>query len=302
MVRREKKSHNQRRKTLSVKAIYSFTVLMGLLTLAAFFYPTVSDAWNRYVSSLLISEYIFQDMDDAGDYEKEYEEAVSYNEELYRRGKNHINEYTYRLTEGIPREDSGRINHDEYYETQLNGSSMMGYIEIPRLNITLPFDHYATEEVLSRRAGHLYGSSLPVGGRDTHAVLTAHTGMMEAKHFTDIDKLETGDHFIIHVLDRTLGYRVDQILTVLPDEMEALSIEEGEDYVTLLTCTPYGINSHRLLVRGSRDDTVIEAEEKTDMNMGVMVKEIVNFPQTIFVIAGIILVIALFILIEIWRK
>ena len=128
----------------------------------------------------------------------------------------------------------------------------MGYVEIDKINVKLPIYHGTGEEVLSVGVGHLQGSSLPVGGAGTHAVLSAHTGMPSAKLFTDVDQLQLGDTFALKVLGNTLTYQVDQILTVLPNDVDALSIVPDQDYVTLVTCTPYGINTHRLLIRGSR--------------------------------------------------
>ena len=143
---------------------------------------------------------------------------------------------------------------DEEYESllNLNGDGMMGYVEIPVIDQSIPIYHYTTEATLEKGAGHLFGSSLPVGGESTHAIISAHRGLPSAKLFTDLNLVEEGDVFYLHVLDQTLAYEVDQILTVLPDETESLGITEGEDYVTLITCTPYAVNTHRLLVRGHR--------------------------------------------------
>jgi len=143
---------------------------------------------------------------------------------------------------------------DEEYMACLNiaGDEMMGTVEIPKINIELPIYHTTDETVLERAAGHLEGSSLPVGGESTHAVISAHRGLPSASLFTDLDQLEEGDHFLLHVLDDTLAYEVDKISVVEPEETQDLAVEEGEDLVTLLTCTPYGVNSHRLLVRGHR--------------------------------------------------
>ena len=158
---------------------------------------------------------------------------------------------------------------DEEYMAALNlaGDGIMGKVEIPKIGITLPIYHTTEEEVLEKAAGHLEGSSLPSGGENTHAVISAHRGLPSAALFTDLDQLEAGDHFLIRVLDETLCYEVDQIETVEPDDTSALAVEEGEDLVTLLTCTTYGVNSHRLLVRGHRvpyEETVV-AEEETPL-------------------------------------
>lgn len=151
-------------------------------------------------------------------------------------------------------DDEGNPVTPESYWDLLNVDSagMMGYIEIPRLNTTIPIYHGTSEAVLQVGVGHLQNTSLPVGGESTHAALSGHRGLPTRSLFTDLDQMEVGDRFYIKVLNETLCYTVDQILTVLPHEMDALAIEEGKDYVTLITCTPYGINSHRLLVRGVR--------------------------------------------------
>lgn len=151
-------------------------------------------------------------------------------------------------------DDNGNPITPESYWDLLNVDSagMMGYIEIPKLNTTIPIYHGTSEAVLQVGVGHLQNTSLPVGGESTHAALSGHRGLPTRSLFTDLDQMEVGDRFYIKVLNETLCYTVDQILTVLPHEMDALAIEEGKDYVTLITCTPYGINSHRLLVRGVR--------------------------------------------------
>ncbi|MBF1167780.1 MAG: class C sortase, partial [[Eubacterium] sulci] len=131
-------------------------------------------------------------------------------------------------------------------------TGIMGYIEIPKINVYMPIYHNVDEGTLQIAVGHIPGSSVPVGGESTHSLLSGHTGLPSAKLFTNIDQLKVGDMFFIHVFDEVLAYRVDQINTVLPDEVEKLDIEEGKDYVTLITCTPYGVNSHRLLIRGER--------------------------------------------------
>ena len=144
------------------------------------------------------------------------------------------------------------------------GDGMMGIVEIPKIDIKLPIYHTTREDVLQVAAGHLEGSSLPVGGASTHAVISAHRGLPSASLFTDLDKLEEGDHFLIHVLNETLCYEVDKISVVKPEETSGLAVEEGKDLVTLLTCTPYGVNTERLLVRGHRVEYVeqeVEAEK-----------------------------------------
>lgn len=159
---------------------------------------------------------------------------------------------------------------DATYMDALNiaGDEMMGIVEIPKIDIKLPIYHTTNEDVLKQAAGHLEGSSLPIGGKSTHAVISAHRGLPSASLFTDLDQLDEGDHFLIHVLNETLCYEVDKISVVKPEETSALAVEEGEDLVTLLTCTPYGVNTERLLVRGHRVDYVEQevADEKTPLS------------------------------------
>ena len=159
---------------------------------------------------------------------------------------------------------------DQTYMNTLNiaGDEMMGIVEIPKIDIKLPIYHTTKEDVLKQAAGHLEGSSLPIGGKSTHSVISAHRGLPSASLFTDLDQLKKGDHFLIHVLNKTLCYEVDKISVVKPEETSALAVEEGEDLVTLLTCTPYGVNTERLLVRGHRvpyEEQKV-ADEKTPLS------------------------------------
>lgn len=222
-------------------------ILIFLAGLSLLLYPFIANEWNTYRQKQLISSYesVVADREAAGeiDYEAERQAAVAYNDAL--------------VPSILPDSFAVAAASDEpdpEYMAALNiaGDGVMGIVEIPKIDISLPIYHTTTEEVLEKAAGHLEGSSLPVGGESTHAVITAHRGLPSAALFTDLDRLEEGDHFLLHVLDETLSYEVDQILTVEPDETDALAVEEGEDLVTLITCTPYGVNTHRLMVRGHR--------------------------------------------------
>ena len=228
------------------------TILIILLFLAGLgivLYPYVSEYVNAKHASRVVVNY-----DDTvkeitpEDFSQYFEVAEEYNERL-RQNPNPFSEDC--RTEG--------------YETALNvdGSGMMGYLEIPKISVKLPFYHGTSGAVLNEAVGHLEGSSLPVGGEGTHVVLSAHRGLPSAKLFTDLPELGEGDIFILNVLDRKMTYQVDQILTVLPTELDALEVEDGQDYVTLMTCTPYGINTHRLLVRGHRIENLPEEEVKS---------------------------------------
>ena len=176
--------------------------------------------------------------------------------------KNAAREYNARLADRSINGNVSSAPTDAEYRDLLNiNEDVMAYISIPICNIKLPVRHGCSEEVLQKSAGHLPGSSLPIGGENTHAVITAHRGLPSAKLFTSIDSLKLGDQFYIHGLDETLAYEVDQIKVVLPEDTRDLQIVKGEDYVTLVTCTPYGINTHRLLVRGRRTEYIPQVEE-----------------------------------------
>ncbi len=220
------------------------SVLVFVVGLAVLLYPTISNLWNERRQEQLIGEYTETvNATSAEDLSAEWEKAWAFNQALLPS----ILPDSFAIGEAKGESDS------EYMSClNLNGDGMMGYVEIPKIDVKLAIYHTTTDEVLQKGAGHLEGSSLPVGGENTHAVIAAHRGLPSAAMFTDLDKMELGDHFLIHVLDDTLCYEVDQILVVEPQDTDALLVEEGEDLVTLLTCTPYGVNSHRLLVRGHR--------------------------------------------------
>ncbi|MCD7894104.1 MAG: class C sortase [Erysipelotrichaceae bacterium] len=243
-------------------------ILFGLLFLIGFgilVYPTVADEWNTYRQSKLISSYESTVVDSNEDVlEEEWNKAYSYNESI---------EETNVYKDAF---DSEETMEDSTYWSVLNinNDGVMGYISIPKINIEIPIYHGTSSEVLEKGAGHMSGSQLPIGGVSNHAVIAAHRGLPSAKLFTDIDQLEIGDKFYITILDETLAYEVDQIVTLDKDDIkglsEALATIEGEDYVTLFTCTPYGVNSHRLLVRGSRVEYV---EVETQDNVITTIKK-----------------------------
>lgn len=222
-------------------------ILIFLAGLSLLLYPLVANQWNNHRQKLLISNYesAVADKEAAGniDYAAELKKAEAYNDALLPS----ILPDSFAVADASTETDSS-------YEDSLNiaGDGMMGIVEIPKIAIKLPIYHGTGDEVLQKAAGHLEGSSLPIGGESTHAVISAHRGLPSASLFTDLDQLEIGDHFLIHVLDETLCYEVDQILVVDPEDTSALAVEDGEDLVTLLTCTPYGVNTQRLMVRGHR--------------------------------------------------
>lgn len=225
-----------KKKSSFVTVILIAAFLIGALLLL---YPTISDFWNSFHQSRAIASYAEQVADlDENAYDRLWEDARIYNKTLGDR-----------MNRFVMAEDQKKA-----YAALLNiaDNGVMGYIEIPKVRCNLPIYHGTDEAVLQVAIGHVPGSSLPVGGESTHCVLSGHRGLPSAKLFTNLDELETGDVFMLRVLDETLTYEVDQIRTVLPNELGDLAIVEGEDYCTLVTCTPYGINSHRLLVRGHR--------------------------------------------------
>ena len=236
--------------------VISIIFLAGLSLLL---YPFVANQWNNYRQKQLLSGYeqVVSEKEAAEgiDYDAERKKAEDYNEALLPCV----------LPDSFALAESSGV--DPVYMNTLNiaGDEMMGSVEIPKINIKIPIYHTTEEEVLNKGAGHLEGSSLPVGGANTHAVISAHRGLPSASLFTDLDQLKEGDHFLLHVLDETLCYEVDKISVVKPEDTSALAVEDGQDLVTLLTCTPYGVNTERLLVRGHRVPYVEEEvkEEKT---------------------------------------
>ncbi len=257
----------------------------GLLFLVGFgvlSYPTISDQWNTYRQSRLISTYeaAVAEMEPE-DYSREWEAAWGFNDTLE---KNNLYGDAFGSSEGD-------ITDTEYWKV-LNaaGDGIMGYLSIPKINIRLGVYHGTAENVLQTGIGHLDGTKLPIGGESTHSVLAAHRGLPSARLFTDVDQLERGDRFYIHILDEILAYEVDQILPMVDkDDMdmlsEALQITEGEDYVTLFTCTPYGVNSHRLLVRGTR--VPYEGEEEiASTPVDTMLRAVQNY-YMLYLIMGL---------------
>ena len=226
------------------------TVLLALVFLAGLsllLYPTVSDYWNSFHASRAVAAYAQEVADlNGAEYDRLLEAARDYNARAAQRSN------TFALTEAEQEEYQSLLNMD--------GTGIMGYIEIPNIKLSLPIYHGTEESVLQIAVGHLDWSALPVGGEGTHCVLSGHRGLPSAKLFTNLDQLREGDTFLLRVLDEILTYEVDQILIVEPQDTAALEIVEGEDYCTLVTCTPYGINTHRLLVRGHRIDNIEEVK------------------------------------------
>ena len=254
-------------------------ILIFLVGLSVMLYPSVSDAVNRKHQSRAVAGYAekVEQLSDA-DYQTYFDAADAYNRQLNTTPNAF---YKPDLVSG-------------YAQTlDISGTGIMGYITIPKISVELPIYHGTDEGVLQVAAGHLEGSSLPVGGAGTHAVISAHRGLPSAKLFTNLDELEVGDRFTITVLNRVLTYEVDQISIVLPTEIDQLLPTEGMDYVTLMTCTPYGINTHRLLVRGKRIET---AESQKHIRVAadafriepIIVAPILAIPMLLAALAGVL--------------
>ena len=255
-------------------------VLVFLTGVALLLYPTFADWWNSFHQSRAVASYMDSVSElDTERYEEILAEADAYNQKLAETG------IIWTLEEEQEKEYNDQLN--------INDSGIMGYIDIPKINITLPIYHGIDEEVLQVAIGHIAGSSLPVGGENTHCIVSGHRGLPSARLFTDLDKLVDGDTFTMTVLNRTVTYQVDQIRIVEPTDLSDLLIEEGKDYCTLVTCTPYGINTHRLLVRGHR---VANAQGDAPVIADAMQIETIYIAPFLAVPILILLVIGMFIL------
>lgn len=260
-------------------------ILFGLLFLTGFgilVYPTVSNQWNTYRQSRLISDYekVVSDMKPE-DYTEEWEAAREFDSTLVQNN----------IYGDVFGSDDTQIEDTDYWKVlNVAEDGVMGYLSIPKINVRLAIYHGTAEDVLQTGIGHMNGTSLPIGGESTHSVLAAHRGLPAARLFTDIDQMQQGDMFYIHVLDETLAYQVDQILDMVEKDdhetlEDALQIQEGKDQVTLFTCTPYGVNSHRLLVRGTR--VPYSGEEETENTpVDSMLRAIQNY-YMLYLILGL---------------
>lgn len=252
-----------KKKTSNLITIILILILLAGLSLLL--YPTVSDYWNSFHQSRAIASYAEQVAEiDSDTYEQLWADAQAYNRSLIGKvGR-------YDMT------DEERAKYESLLD--VSGNGIIGYIEIPSIKCSLPIYHGTDEAILQIAVGHIEGTSLPVGGSGTHCVLSGHRGLPSARLFTDLDKMVVGDIFMMRVLDETLTYEVDQIRIVLPNEMDDLEIEEGKDYCTLVTCTPYGINSHRLLVRGHRIENQVEAQDIRVTSDAIQIEPLIVAP------------------------
>lgn len=264
-----------RNKLTTILLVLAFFAGLSLLL-----YPTVSDYWNSLHASQAVADYAENVRNlEAEKYEQVLQDARNYNQMLPYKHT------TFALSE----EDKGA------YDTLLDisGTGVMGYIEIPTINISLPVYHGTEDAVLQIAVGHLEWSSLPVGGEDTHCVLSGHRGLPSAKLFTNLDKLVVGDKFVMRVLDEVLTYEVDQILIVEPTDVSTLIIEAGKDLCTLVTCTPYGINCHRLLVRGHRIENQEEAQAIRVTSDAIQIEPLIVAPAVALPMLLVLLMILL---------
>ena len=272
-------------------------ILAFLLALLITLYPVISNYINeRYASEIHTAyEEIIQQADNSALLDAK-KLAIAYNEAITPG------------TAGEAYSQAALTDASRDYESQLNiaGDGTMGYVEIPKISVNLPIYHGTGNDSLERGVGHLLGSSLPVGGTSTHAILTGHSGMATQKMFTDLEQLSVGDVFYLHILDETLAYQVDRIKTVLPYDTSLLGITSGRDYCTLVTCTPYGINTHRLLVRGTRiayeEAEVIVEETAQEEQQQSRWEEKYLLGLLLGVLAVLILFLAAFILMRLRRK
>ncbi len=243
-------------------AIFILAVLIGLSFLL---YPTISDYINKLHQSKAIDEYVKNvAVLEKDEYEKLWEEVYAYNADTANR------------TDPFTQTAAQKAVYDK--RLNIIGTGMMGYIEIPSINCNLPIYHGTSSSVLQRAIGHIDWTSLPAGGKNTHSVLSGHRGLPSAKLFTNLSNVVIGDIFVIRVLNETLTYEVDQILIVEPEDTSALQIVKGQDLCTLVTCTPYGINTHRLLVRGHRIENFNESEAIRITSDAIQIEPIVVAP------------------------
>ena len=284
-----------RQTIIKIMVIMLFIAGIGLLS-----YPVLSNEWNTYVQSKLIGNYQdkLSSMDD-NEYELEWNAAEDFNSQILQ---NDIGTDAF----GMDSEEDEQTPSDKFYNSKyysvlnVNGDGIMGYLSIPKINLKLPIMHGTYDEFIQRALGHMNGTALPIGGEGTHSVIVGHRALPQAELFTNIDQLKEGDKFYIHVLDEVHAYQVDKIYPMIEADdidtlTEALAVEDGKDYVTLFTCTPYGVNTHRLLVRGSRVEYL--GEDEPPKGAQAVVETVYDYYLIVF-IAGLILAIIIILIIR----
>ncbi len=278
-VKRKKKKKNDAFSTI-------FLVLIFVVGLSLLLYPTISDYWNSMHQSKAIATYsesVSKLQED--EYKELLEKAQWFNDYLRKNcSGGTLSEEELEMYKGI---------------LDVSGTGIMGYIDIPSIDVSLPIYHTVDEDVLQIAVGHIEWSSLPIGGESTHSVLSGHRGLPSAKLFSNLDKLTEGDEFMLHILNETLTYRVDQILIVEPKDVKSLTISPGKDLCTLVTCTPYGVNSHRMLVRGYRVETVKETPTINIVSEAAQIEPLLVAP---LIAAPILLALLIFVLLKYRKK
>ena len=278
-----------------------FLVILLFIVGAGFLaYPTISNEWNNYVQSTVIRQYedSLSEMTEE-DYSAYWEAARAFNANIT---ENAIGTDAFgAAADGNAVTPTEEFLNSQYYSVlNINGDGVMGYLSIPKIKVKLSIMHGTFDEYIQKAVGHMNGTALPIGGESTHSVIVGHRGLPSAELFTNIDQLRVGDKFYIHVLDETLAYQVDEISDAIPAEdintlAEAMKVEPGKDYVTLFTCTPYGVNTHRLLVRGTRVEYL--GEDEPPKGAEAVVETVKNY-YVIIGIAGLIVAIILILIIR----
>lgn len=265
-------------KKIKEKLTVFLFVLMIIVGIGFILYPLVSNQLNKMNYQKAIDNYNFTVTRQENSYnERLIDKAIEYNRSLTSLNVADVFQN--------PNEESS----SEYLSIlNVDNKGMMGYISIPKIDVRIPIYHGTSSDILQKGVGHLEGSSIPVGGENTHAILSAHRGLPSSRLFTDLNQLEVKDTFYIYILDKVLAYQVDQVLVVEPSNTDSLQIVDGKDYVTLVTCTPYAINTHRLLVRGERIEYSVEAEESIVVDKKMSVSDIVLYVCLLFAILFII--------------
>ena len=290
----------KKKKLLLKKRIPEILIwLMFVVGFLIFAYPTISDQWNTYRQSRLISNYesAMGEMSPE-DFSAEWAKAEAYNKTIT------YNDFTQDVFSG----EEVSMEGTEYWSVlNIGNDGIMGYLMIPKINQTIPIYHGTSDKVLQKAIGHLSGTSLPIGGEGTHCVVAAHRGLPSAKLFTDVDQLKEGDNFYAHILDKTFAYEVDQILPMVDkDDLDtltgAMQIEEGKDYMTLLTCTPYGVNSHRLLIRGHQVEYFGENEKEGVTPIESTLQSVQNYYMLYGILTAAVLIVLYLIIRKVVKK
>lgn len=266
------------RKKLKEKLSFLIFVIMIILGIAIILYPVISNHLSKINYQEIIDNYDF----------KVAKQKNSYNEQLVNEARKYNSSLTSLNITDVFQNQIGQSSSEYFSVLNVDNNGMMGYISIPKIDIKIPIYHGTSSDILQKGVGHLEGSSIPIGGENTHAVLSAHRGLPSSRLFTDLDQLKVGDTFYIHILDEVLAYRVNQVLVVEPSDIDFLQIVKGKDYVTLVTCTPYAINTHRLLVRGERIEYSAQEEESIAINKKMSIADIVLYTCLIFAVLLII--------------